>query len=514
MMESQKIRSRSSKGMTLRSRSLLLPITFWLVLICMLVAIAGGELLRDISGIHARMVTIEKVNQRSHALHDLEMRFRDMAAHAHDFLISGATGEIQGYHDESRRIQHMLEHSTLPRQDVSEAAKALERMDAIADRIFSLPFATGNMEGPILVEEMDGVLRRLVNAMSAHHHRMDEEVRQAMHAATALHLDMRGDLAIALVTLLVLLIMLGLYLYRRVIHPLIVLRSRVSRIGAGDFSPDCPDFGENEIGALARALNRMGDALKERDRELAEAKSLAAHHEKMQALGLMAANIAHEIGNPLSAAKISLDVCRARLDKGNSDDIRRYLNDAWDELHRTEKVIGHILDFTRRTPSAKETVDVDSVIESAIALARMARRGKKPEFVVSRHPDLPPVSGNEDMIRQVMVNLLINAMDASGADGCIRIMVSADTPCIHIDVIDSGAGVPDDIRERIFSPLFTTKGERRGAGLGLSISRDLMRRMQGELILKSSSAKGSCFRMTLPIADKSAEGANDARIDR
>ncbi len=481
----------------------------WFLAVFAFVAFVGWHQLKDIAMIHEMAGEIEQSNHQSHHLHELEMRIRGMVAHAHDYLITGSDVYINRYRGSADGIDGMLSDAGLRAMDVEHIRLRLRAMHEIVGKIFALPFATGNMEGPILMQELDQELQRLSQAMSARHHDMDGAVNQSMRMVSGLHLDMREDFIASLFVLFGLLAGVAGYLYVRVARPLVLLRREVARIGTGDFSPDCPDFGENEIGDLSRALNSMGEALKQRSSELVQARSYAAHQEKMHALGLMTASIAHEVGNPLSAASVSLEVCRRKLARNDMAAVEKHLQATVSELQRTETIIRNVLDFGRRSSAGNEVMDIGDVVESALRLVRLSREAKSIEFRVFLPPGMPAAYGSEDVVRQVLVNLLLNAVDVSGPGDSIRISARWRQDCIFLDVTDQGGGVPEAISEQIFSPLFSTKPRGKGTGLGLSISRDLMRRMHGDLELLENTGRGCCFRISIPLGEGGADADSD-----
>lgn len=474
-------------------------LAIWLIAIFIYVAFVGWHQVRDISLIHSRVVSIKHANHESHHLHELEMRVREMVACAHDYLITGSPTYIRDFRKMGERIGSVLKTGEFDETDRKEMRFRLQHMLKLGEQIFALPFATGNMEGPILMQEMDRQLGLLSRFMSIRHHQMDAGVNQAMQMVTGLQLDLREDFIVSMAVLFLLLTGLSIYLYRRVVQPLVRLRKGVANIGRGDFTAQYPDFGDNEIGDLARALNTMGQALHKRDLELDQARSFAAHREKMHALGLMTASIAHEVGNPLSAALVSLDVCKRKLARGENDQARTDIDSAVGELRRTENIVRNVLDFGRNADQGQLISNIKSLVENAINLVRLSRRTKSMHFEVDLPDSLPLPDAPEDVIRQVMVNLLLNASDASQPGQTIRIKGSNDARCLYLDVIDQGGGISSDIASEIFSPLFTTKAGGEGTGLGLSISRDLIRRLHGDLELIRNDHHGCCFRVSIPI---------------
>jgi len=472
-------------------------LSLWMVALFCLVSFAGWHLYRDMTVIYDRAIAVDRVNHRSHLLHDREMHIRQMVLYVHAFLITGSDHYIQRYVETFNMV---TVHA-----DGSDIGHDLMLINRVAHQIFNLPFVTDNTEGPMLMETLDQLLKQLSQQISNRHQSMDGAVNRSMNMISALNLDVRDDSLLALFILLLVLIAASSYLYKQVVYPLTVLRGKVAGIGEGNFVPDCPNFGDNEIGELSLALNRMGEALTERDQALVQAKSVAAHQEKMHALGLMTASIAHEVGNPLSAATVSLDVCLKKMINGDQPLAKHYLKTALNELRRTENIIRNVLDFGRYSSDEQACVNVAEVIESALHLVRLSRGAKGLKFCVLMHDGLPMVRGSEDMIRQVLVNLLLNASDVSRSGDEVTVRVAHEGDMLLVDVVDQGDGIPLEMCEQIFSPQFTTKPKGEGSGLGLAISRDLMRRMFGDLILIKNGKLGCLFRMTLPTVKEGCD---------
>jgi len=484
-------------------------IALWFMAVFLFVAFVGWDQLRDITLIHDKVIKMEQMNHQSHDLHALEINIRSTLDVVRNYLITGSASAATDFQQAHRNLQYALDQTRANNIDVAEITRAIDAISVLANKIFALPFSTGNMEGPILMREIDEQLSALSLLLSDQHHDMDGIVNQSMHMVSGLHLDMRYDLMLSLILLFALLLGMSIYFYVHMIHPLILLRREVARIGEGDFAPLSLELGDNELGELSSALNSMGQALMHRSAELEQAKSLAAHHEKMHALGLMTASIAHEVGNPLTATSVQLDLARHKLAKGQHGAVAKSLDEAVLELRRTEMIITNILDFGHRSSHDEESVHIKKVINSAVQLVRLASNSDSIQVVVSVPKGIPCAWGNVDMLRQVLVNLLLNAMDACRVQGTVSVEVHVATACIFIDVVDQGAGVPDDMRENIFSPLFSTKAKGKGTGLGLSISRDLMRKMLGDLELMESGAEGCRFRLSIPVAQE----GDDADID-
>ncbi len=485
-------------------------IAIWFMIVFIFVALVGWHQLRDLELIHDKAVELEQVNHQSHYMHELETGIRVMIDGVRNYLVSGATSQIKEYRQAKERVHRIIKVSETRMDEISEVEHTLEDISALADQIFSLPFSTGNMEGPILMQEIDDRLNVLSRSLSNRHHAMDDVVNQSMRMVSGLQLDMRYDVMVSLILLFALLLGLSIYLYSRMIHPLIVLRREVARIGRGDFAPDSPDLGNNELGELSLALNSMGQALMRRNDELVQAKSLAAHQEKMHALGLMTASIAHEVGNPLSAASVLLDLARHKLARNHPEEADKPLEEAIQELRRTEMIISNVLDFGRHSSHETESVDIEAVIGSAVQLVRLSSKSNGVKFVSDISATVPRAWGNIDMLRQVIVNLLLNAMDACQANAGVSIEVHLCGDYVCVDVVDQGKGVPESMYEEIFSPLFSTKPKGKGTGLGLSISRNLMRKMSGDLELIESGKPGCRFRLSIPVKQE----GDHADIDR
>ena len=473
----------------------------WLTVVFVLVVYVGWHMLSDFNALHQKARLIEAANIESHHLHELELGLMQTVAPVRSFLISGDWRLPDAFKSRHAAMFRILDREPPGQAVILQLKQALEDIKFRAGQIFLLPFPVGNMEGPILMREIEGILHKASQSLAARHREIDQGVDQAIRTASDMRTDMRNDFLLSILVLFLILTGLTAWLYLHMIRPLVHLRRELQKISRGDFDIHCPNLPRDELGELALACNIMGEALQARDAMLDRARGMAAHHEKMRALGLMAAGIAHEVGNPLSATAVSLEVAVRKLGAGQHREVEKQLQAAMDELNRIETIIHNILGYGAEGDESTLTrMDIEPVVQSAIMLARMSPRRKHVNLNADFRASRLYVKANASILRQVLVNLLLNAMDACNKDG--RVILSAEklNGGIALNVCDNGPGIPAELHKQIFTPLFTTKEAGSGTGLGLAISRELMERMHGRLDLVSSNQHGSHFRAWLSSA--------------
>jgi len=314
---------------------------------------------------------------------------------------------------------------------------------------------------------------------------------------------MHDEALALLVVLLVTLSCLTYFIYSQIVLPLIRMRKVVQQVASGDFTAQCDVTSMDEIGELAQAFNLMEQELEERDKKISHTRSLAAYHDKMSALGLMAGGIAHEVGNPLSAISVSLQVAQKKLSLNDCDAVQEQLQISLKETARMEDIIQVILNFGRHEATPKmRNFYVSPVVKEAVQLAQMSPRKKAVRVTANISPILPKIYASEGMLLQVLLNLILNALDACHDKGNVNIRAfKKDDEKITIHIKDDGHGIASEIKNDIFKPDFTSKPRGEGTGLGLAISRELIHSMHGSLELISSDATGSCFEICLPIKE-------------
>lgn len=226
--------------------------------------------------------------------------------------------------------------------------------------------------------------------------------------------------------------------------------------------------------------------------------------EKLRALGEMAGGVAHDFNNFLTVILGNSQLLLA--DEDNDRETREALNTIERAATDASETVRRIQEFTRvRTARSFSTVDINTVINNSIEVARPRWRGEAEARGISIQMnvelgELPPVNGNESELGEVMVNLLLNAVDAIPDGGTISVSSGVDSDgWIEIEVTDTGHGMEDDIRSRIFEPFFSTKGPR-GSGLGLSLVYGIVCRHGGNIIVESKAGDGSKFTVHLPVA--------------
>jgi two-component system NtrC family sensor kinase len=300
--------------------------------------------------------------------------------------------------------------------------------------------------------------------------------------------------------------MLALLTAHLVTKPLRALAEAADRVGT-EQAVELPTIPPgDELGSLAQAMEAMLERLDQKQAQIDAANRLVVQAERMAVVGQLAAGVAHEIGNPLHAAKQFLTGLEERPEEAAR--YRDLLNQA---LDRMDKVISQLLSYSAERRMEILPTTPEEMIHQAIDFMRYDHRTRQVELVAEVEPELPQVLVDPSAMQQVLVNLMVNALDALsdlGSEG--RVILSAtrnpDTaggPSVLFRVTDNGPGVPKDIAARLFDPFFTTKNPGRGTGLGLSVSQELLAAMGGGIELHSAANGGASFELRLPAQEDS-----------
>ncbi len=284
-------------------------------------------------------------------------------------------------------------------------------------------------------------------------------------------------------------LVLATLLTRRMTRSLEALSDAADAVSRGDLEPRIVAKGGDEVGRVAQAFNTMTESLKETLAKLAQRESLAA-------VGEFAASLAHEVRNPLTAIRIDLQSVEERLPADSP--LREPQERALREVTRLDETVANALTVARSGRVRTRPVDLRDAIRSAADAARPSFDARG--VTLSVEPALSPivVAGDPAALEQLFLNLLQNAAEAlsSGGEAIVHFAVGDGT--VAVSVRDTGNGIPDDVREKVFEPFFSTRPE--GTGLGLPIARRIAFAHGGELELQSAPGEGTTAVVRLPIA--------------
>jgi signal transduction histidine kinase len=257
------------------------------------------------------------------------------------------------------------------------------------------------------------------------------------------------------------------------------------------------DEDETILLGLSRQISHSIETCRVVDEKIGLERALA-RQEHLASLGKVAATIAHEIKNPLSSVKTLAQLMREDPDVRDKYD--RDLGYIVSEVDRLNRSVLQLLSFSRPSPEDRTEVDLTELLETMVSQLERQYAGGQ---IAVRHgiaPGIRMAHGNAEIIRQVALNLALNAIQASEPGGEVRLEARQDAGRIEFSVTDRGLGIRTEIREKIFEPFFTTK--QRGTGLGLSIVRKNVRQLGGEIFVESpvEEGRGTRMRVTLPAA--------------
>ena len=302
---------------------------------------------------------------------------------------------------------------------------------------------------------------------------------------------------------------------RRFSEPIHGMTMAAQRIAQGDYSQAVRGGGDDELGYLAHSFNTMTSELQlahtalresadelerkveERTAELKRMQAQMIQSEKMVAIGKLAAGVAHEINNPLTGVLTNSSLMLEDLadDHPWREDIQTIVN----ETLRCRKIVKGLLDFSRQTRPQRTLLDLNQVVEDTLSLVRNQTVFRNTKLVYELDPHLPTVLADADQMRQVVLNIVLNAAEAMVQGGELRLASASNVAkkAVELRISDTGPGIPDEVRARIFEPFFTTK--KTGTGLGLAVAYGIIERHHGEIRIDSARGKGTTFTISVPI---------------
>jgi PAS domain S-box-containing protein len=297
-------------------------------------------------------------------------------------------------------------------------------------------------------------------------------------------------------------------------HDFEFIRKDGNRITVAMVTAPITDKDGNYEGAIAGIID-----ITERVQAEEEKHQMEVHlrqGQKLESIGTLASGITHEINNPLTGIMNYAQLIHDRIDPKESR-LREFAGEIVFESERVAEIVHNLLTFSRQEKGAHSLVQISTVINGTLSLIRTIIKQDQIALEIDLPDDLPLVKCRSQQIQQVLMNLFTNARDALNErypeynpDKIIALQVNLiekeDQRWLRISVKDHGAGIPSEIRERIFDPFYTSKDRALNTGLGLSISLGIVQEHQGELLFESEEGKHTCFYLNLPCAASAQNG--------
>ena len=307
---------------------------------------------------------------------------------------------------------------------------------------------------------------------------------------------------------MVLAVGLGYIIANKMGRPVQQLIRASIQVSKGNLLPEIGPISKSEIGVLQKTFKQMLASIQERDqRQKAESEIKLLQSEKQASIGKLAGGVAHEINNPLTGIFTFTDMLLRRKDI--PDDARSDLETIIQETERVRNVVKGLLDFSRQTELDRERTDVNSLVRSTISLVENQALIKGVNLSFDPWGGLPMITLDRNQMQSVLLNIIINALDATEPGGSITVTTSIglstekpDQKGIEIICIDTGCGIPPENLDKLFDPFFTTKEVGQGTGLGLSVSYGIVERHGGTIWVQSKVGHGSTFMVWLPIEEQ------------
>jgi len=411
------------------------------------------------------------------------------------------------------------------KETIREIERTLERIAKLnPDRDWVL----NDVRVDLLAEQLDD-LHRLSGELPSH-------LQSRMHQFAG---EIRGEYrALIILTWVTSILAIGMLLailrffYSSVFSPLRGLVEGSRLVAKGEFSHRIEVNSHDEIAELAAAMNAMTTRFQQirdgLDRQVRARTKEVIRSEKLASVGFLAAGVAHEINNPLASIAWAAEALETRVqevisaddertDEDHNEEIgilREYLRCIQDEAFRCKGITDSLLDYSRMGDVEQENADLRELVTGVVGMIQHLGkyREKQIEFLPGQHV-VAPINSQE--IKQVVMNLITNALDSLEPGGRVEIELNADSDNASISVRDNGCGIPEEVMPHLFEPFYTHGKEGRGTGLGLSITHQIVIDHKGRIEATSEgTGKGSQFRVILPKTNENEQSGNEEQIQK
>jgi len=323
---------------------------------------------------------------------------------------------------------------------------------------------------------------------------------------------MQASIAGVGVLALVAILLLSRWAAAGVTTPIHRLAAKVRNLAEGDLSVRCRSDRNDEVGSLARTFDYLADSLETAQQQRDEAEAKACQAAKLASVGELAGGLAHEINNPLNNIRSLATLVERDLPEAVPDRVRRDLGTLRQECEQCSRIIQGLLNFGRQLEPEFRPVNVPELVDQTLEL--LERKARSSGLWLNRTvatETIPAVMGDANQLQQVVVNTVLNALQASEEGQEVSVAVSESGGTVRIRVADNGPGIGPENQDRVFDPFFSTKPEGQGSGLGLSVSYGIVERHGGDIRLDSGPGRGTTVTIELPAADELGSAEDQRR---
>lgn len=285
----------------------------------------------------------------------------------------------------------------------------------------------------------------------------------------------------------------GLWMARKIIRPVLILNEGIKRIGMGELGAELKIVGDGEIKELSVAFNEMSRKLKESVDALKAAQENLIRTEKLYALGEFSAGLAHEIKNPLTSIKMLMQTAKEKNYALCTVDIDIIEG----EINRIDRIVKDFLAFARPAKAEFISTDINDILKEVITLTKPNMEQLHINLIEELDYSIPQVKAHQDGLRQAILNIVLNAIQAMNLGGTLIVTSSMRDSMVSACIHDTGPGISDETLKRIFDPFFTTKED--GTGMGLAIVYSIVREHGGTVDVDTTVNRGTAVSVLLPV---------------